>query len=483
MIKRTIHNYINWFFNAYLFTTLQLSFFRILFLSSIFVVTGVPQYMDKIANFPDGFFNPPPLFSAFFDQIPPLVFFQVSDVLIYLCLFFVLIGLFTKYAGIVGSVLVIISNGFIYSTGKIDHSFLLWFALFILSFSGWGHKLSINSILFKHKKEEPRNWTVSLFSLAIGFSFFTAGFIKFVSGWLSSSEAMLRGFFLRNYYVQNKQNYLAPYFENFDFFPFWEAGDWFTIIFEMLFVYAVFRTANFRFFTVLAVFFHGLVLLLFNIAFSSYMIIYVLFWIPVLPSSFWTKLSSISDRIKTFHLLVFGGTVFGINLGLKTMELGLIINHSYLILFFFVALFVLFIKPSWIFRDTALGLQKKGVIRFDGVCNLCNGFVQFVISKDNRDIFRFKTLQSNEEENEPEQETNYSTILLEKHDLQYDKSDAFANIVRELKSGWSYLYLTTFVPKFIRNFVYTIVAKNRYKMFGKQDSCMLPTENLKKKFL
>ena len=80
-------------------------------------------------------------------------------------------------------------------------------------------------------------------------------------------------------------------------------------------------------------------------------------------------------------------------------------------------------------------------------------------------------------------ETNFSTIILEKNNETLDKSYAFANIVRELKGGWSYLYLSTMIPSSIRNFIYTLIAKNRYKMFGKKDSCMIPTDDLKDKFI
>ena len=483
MIKKIYNNYINWFFYAYKFTADQLGFYRVLFIVSLLLFNGVPQFHERIALFPEGFFNPPPFFSLFFSEILPLHYFQITDILIYVGLFSVLTGFFTKISGIITAFLIVVSSGFLYSSGKIDHGFLIWFGLFLFSFSGWGKSFSVDSILNKNKNKKTHNWTVSLYSMALGFAFFTAGFIKLVSGWLSSSEAMLRGFFLRNYYVQHKQDYLASYFENFDFFLFWEAGDWFTILFEMLFFISIFWVANFRFFTVLAVFFHGAVLLLFNIAFSSYMIIYVLFWIPQIPDSFWKKINILNNRLTLPTKIGLIASVLIIHFTINYFEFNFIIRHAYLFLFFCFSLFILFFKPRWIFKDETIKEDKKAIIRFDGVCNLCNGFVQFVIQRDKKDKFRFKPLQDDIAEVDFEKETNFSTIILEKNQKRFDKSSAFANIVRELKGGWSYLYLTTLIPLPFRNFIYSLVAKNRYKMFGKKDSCMIPTENLKEKFL
>ena len=481
MLKKVFNSYLSWFFTAYKFNTNQLGFYRILFISSLFLFNGIPQFTKIISLFPDGFFNPPPFFSLFFNDIPPITYFQISDSLIYIGLISVLVGFCTKIAGIITSILIVISCGFLYSTGKIDHGFMIWFGLFIFSFTGWENSFSIDSIISNKKIKTVNNWPISLYSMALGFAFFTAGFIKFVSGWLSPNEAMLRGFFLRNFYVQHKQDYLASYFENFNFYPFWETGDWFTILFEMLFLVSIFWVANFRFFTLLAVSFHGAVLLLFNIAFSSYMIIYVLFWIPLIPSNFWNKLNNF--KVNWFilsGLVVFLLFIHYIILITNTFS---VIKHIYLLSFFCLSLFILVFKPNLIFRDTNLINNKKAIIKFDGVCNLCNSFVQFVIKRDRRNLFKFKPLQEDSTSETTSTETNFSTIILQKESKTYDKSTAFANIVRELKGGWSYLYLITMIPKPIRNFVYNIIAKNRYKMFGKRDSCMIPTNDLQDKFL
>ena len=127
------------------------------------------------------------------------------------------------------------------------------------------------------------------------------------------------------------------------------------------------------------------------------------------------------------------------------------------------------------------------IILFDGVCNLCNGAVQFAIERDPTAIFRFASLQSDFgqsilAQNIVNTEGGGTIILLENGNV-YDRSTAALRVARRL-SGWiKCLYVFIIVPKVIRDFVYKIVAKNRYRWFGKQESCWLPTKELKARFL
>ena len=127
------------------------------------------------------------------------------------------------------------------------------------------------------------------------------------------------------------------------------------------------------------------------------------------------------------------------------------------------------------------------IILFDGVCNLCNVAVQFAIERDPKAIFRFASLQSDFgqsilAQNVVDTEGGGTIILLENGKV-YDRSTAALRVARRL-SGWiKYAYVFIIVPKFIRDFVYKIIAKNRYRWFGKQESCWLPTKELKARFL
>lgn len=128
------------------------------------------------------------------------------------------------------------------------------------------------------------------------------------------------------------------------------------------------------------------------------------------------------------------------------------------------------------------------IILFDGVCNFCNSTINFLIDRDKKGIFKFAALQS-----EPGREilkkhniftlTDFDSVILEKDGKLYQKSDAALEIARSMDGLWKLLYGFKILPKFIRDFVYDLVAKNRYRLMGKMDACRLPTPELRARFL
>ncbi|NJB70018.1 putative DCC family thiol-disulfide oxidoreductase YuxK [Saonia flava] len=132
--------------------------------------------------------------------------------------------------------------------------------------------------------------------------------------------------------------------------------------------------------------------------------------------------------------------------------------------------------------------MDKKIILFDGVCNLCNSSVQYIIKRDKKDIFRFAALQSETgkklvEERKIDTSKVDSIILIEPGVAYYTKSDAILNIGLEFGGSWRTITVFTWIPTGIRNIVYDFIAKNRYKWYGKKDACMIPTPELKAKFL
>jgi len=131
--------------------------------------------------------------------------------------------------------------------------------------------------------------------------------------------------------------------------------------------------------------------------------------------------------------------------------------------------------------------MQQSIIFFDGVCNLCTESVKFVIKRDTKDRFRFAALQSDHaslylEPGDLAGDEPGSVILLEDGKV-YKRSAAALRIARHLSGGWPLLYAFILVPPFIRNFVYDQIGKRRYQVWGKQESCMVPTLELKSKFL
>ena len=132
--------------------------------------------------------------------------------------------------------------------------------------------------------------------------------------------------------------------------------------------------------------------------------------------------------------------------------------------------------------------KDKKIILFDGVCNLCNTSVQFIIKRDTKDVFRFVPLQSdlgnkilnyigiNREQTD-------SIVLYEPGKVYFYKAEAVLKITNELGGLYHLLNILQIFPKFISNSVYDYIAKNRYRWYGKQESCMMPTPELAAKFL
>ena len=132
--------------------------------------------------------------------------------------------------------------------------------------------------------------------------------------------------------------------------------------------------------------------------------------------------------------------------------------------------------------------QNKKIILFDGVCNLCNGAVQFIIKHDKKDIFRFVALQSDLGKEicnfiAVDQTKTDSIILYNPGVAYYYKSSAVIEIAEDLGGIYSLVSVFKILPGKLRDYIYDYIAKNRYKWYGKKESCMIPTPELKAKFL
>lgn len=132
-------------------------------------------------------------------------------------------------------------------------------------------------------------------------------------------------------------------------------------------------------------------------------------------------------------------------------------------------------------------MTNDQLIIFDGICNLCNGTVQFIIKRDRDKKFSFTTCQSGIGQNILKhydfRTTDQSTVVYVKKGVPCFKSKAVLEILRDLGCGWNLLYVLIVIPPFIRDFVYDIIAKSRYRVFGKRESCMVPTSELTDRFL
>ena len=134
--------------------------------------------------------------------------------------------------------------------------------------------------------------------------------------------------------------------------------------------------------------------------------------------------------------------------------------------------------------------RSSTIILFDGVCNLCSGVVRFVIARDPRAHFRFAALQSDaarracaEVGAAPPAEVDPDTIIVIASGRALERSDAALAIAAELPFPWPMFGVLRVLPRGVRDRLYRLVARNRYRWFGKSDTCMMPTPELRARFL
>ena len=127
------------------------------------------------------------------------------------------------------------------------------------------------------------------------------------------------------------------------------------------------------------------------------------------------------------------------------------------------------------------------IVLFDGVCNFCNSSINFVIEHDSAGYFKFAPLQSTLGEEliakygiDP---AETDSVILVENGQSYTHSTAALRIAKRLDGPWSWAYGLVWVPQPVRDFAYRLFAKHRYRLFGRQDACMMPTPDVKARFL
>lgn len=131
--------------------------------------------------------------------------------------------------------------------------------------------------------------------------------------------------------------------------------------------------------------------------------------------------------------------------------------------------------------------EDKAIVLFDGFCNFCSSSVLFIIKRDRGVYFRFAALQTGSGKLIKEKyglslDKTDSIILIENNKVYY-RSTAALRITRKLKGAWKLFYATIIIPPFIRDFFYDLVARNRYRWFGKRNTCFMPDQAVKERFI
>lgn len=132
-------------------------------------------------------------------------------------------------------------------------------------------------------------------------------------------------------------------------------------------------------------------------------------------------------------------------------------------------------------------MPAEKIILFDGICNLCNSSVNFIIDRDKKNLFKFASLQSEAGQSLLKKHglnsSEFDSIILITGGKYFGKSSAVLRIAKDLNLPWKFFQVFIIIPSPLRDFLYDFIAGNRYKWFGKKDSCRIPTPDLKSKFL
>ncbi|MFT6955815.1 MAG: putative DCC family thiol-disulfide oxidoreductase YuxK [Halieaceae bacterium] len=132
-------------------------------------------------------------------------------------------------------------------------------------------------------------------------------------------------------------------------------------------------------------------------------------------------------------------------------------------------------------------MDNRHIVIFDGVCNVCNGAVNFIIKRDPEGLFAFTPMQSDLArelmDKHKIKNVDIDTFLLIKNEQCFVFSSAALEIAKDLTGLWYIFNVFRLVPSAIRDFFYTVFARNRYALFGRQDTCMVPTQAMRSRFV
>lgn len=362
-MKRTEKLFNQWIFDSYQVSNEGLGLFRICssFFLLFFLIPGRGfEHYKYLASLPTDFFSPFPGPMMFLDSFPSYTVFLVIYGLIIFFTLGMLVGYRTKMMSIFAGIFILLMQGLIFSIGKVNHEILVPLVPILMAFSNWGNSFSLDSLYGNSKQASPEGWPLVLLSLFIGFMMFTAGFPKILGGWFDPSTHAVRAHFFRQFFVHERQAFLASYALNIKSGLLWELLDWVTIFFEVGFLISIVKAKWFRFFLIIAVFFHFSTMMLLNISFLPNFLAYAAFlnWTAIYQFN-QRKVQQLSHfthekagNISVLLFVLFVAIVFSILKWISIHELfgidsDLMIHES--ILLFIAVIIVSLISQKWLF--------------------------------------------------------------------------------------------------------------------------------------
>ena len=146
-----------------------------------------------------------------------------------------------------------------------------------------------------------------------------------------------------------------------------------------------------------------------------------------------------------------------------------------------------FILHWHVILSSMASMSSKYIVLFDGVCNLCNRSVQFILKRDRNKKFLFGSLQGKTGQEYLRKyhlpTDQFHSFMLIEANVLYTRSTAVLRVLKHLGHGWQFLYVLIYLPQVLRDGLYKLIATNRYRLFGKKDVCRVPTVEERERFL
>ena len=260
------------------FTQVDLGAYRIVFASVMLL--SVPRFR-WVDAYPDSLFNPPPGPFAFAGGFPPHGVMLAVEIVLSVSLVALALGYRTTLASATTSALMLYGFGFSYSLGKIDHTIFAVLLPAVLLFARWGDAVSVDALLRRRRcagrdagPAPTPQWPIRLLALLVGLGFLTAAIPKVLSGWLDPRTHAVQQVVVRQFYVNDRTELLAPYAVHMDISLLWELADVSAVLIELAVIFAAVSWRSLRMVLACAALFHLGVLLVMNIFFGWNVLVY-----------------------------------------------------------------------------------------------------------------------------------------------------------------------------------------------------------------
>ncbi len=462
-------------------SNLDLAVLRIL-TASVVLIVFAPNWV-YLADSPDFLFSPPPGTPRLMPTPPPRYLIDLANLMVIVSASALLLGIAPKLSSIATSASMLFLNSLGFTLGKIDHDIMFVLLPMFMAFADWGKCLTVYGRCDSDPRTLKRRPALALFALAIALSMTFAGLAKAGSGWLDWDTQASLGHVSHSHYVNGRPTFLSGI--AIEHFPAWlhEVGDWATVVFELSLIPALLSPVLFRTALVVAMFFHFGVLLMLDIPFFSNPFAYAAFapWgslVPVrwrLESKRWFQWAIAVSALLLTVFAISGETSIASRLDVPMKHL-IVISAFVLAVGFAIAN----MRRSFQRVYSLAGVADHPVIYFDGVCGICNRWVDFVISRDRDQRFRFATLQSTFAAERLSEVESTPTVALEAvvvatENVQLSRSDAILAIYHELGIlRWTIPILAA-IPSALRDVGYDVFASIRYRIGRRRSTCRIPS--------